>query len=350
MLNLGIVNAVAPAQPDVSLEEVQASVLTFMNAERRLTDYMNFMEIVHGLKKHSSAECVAFATELLGVPTDVIQQASMEDYMARYSVETLKVWKLFRIAWKKFYRWIKKMFRLIISFFTGKKKEEAPKTTLKIEEKAAPKQLAAAPALPPKTNVPDSVAKGEAAKAAAPKQEATANTAAAPKAKAPAKQPDKFSAKSGATGWVSGTPATWKVTQNFTNGAINNMHVVISDCKKMFEHFDLAHRPSPEKFNSLASTLVKEAGRFFQNKGKNAKAIDDFRESAKYVALLEKLTDEMDSLVDDADESMTALNTDAYVKGIMQIYNAGNRFINAMTAEINRWKAEKHEATFSHRA
>jgi hypothetical protein len=266
MLNLGIINSGGSYQ-DVSLEEVQAYQLAYMEAEQRLTDYMNYMEVLEGLQRHSSNECLAFASELLGVSACDISGFSQEEYEQRISMESTGVWGAFVKMWDGFVKWITGLWKRIKDFFSSKKSSATDGAT-------AAGSTSATASAKKEGNAP-------AAQAAAPA--AQAKKAAAKKTELPTNEVK------------AGTHGDYNVVATHTTESINNLTEVCNSVNAEFTNWGkktMAEKTIQQSTAKLTATLRKfgdeQRTRSYALTGYNAKG---------YIACLERSLGALNRLV-----------------------------------------------------
>ena len=136
MLNLGLESL--SVVEDVSDAEVLQASIECMQAEMELdralydaqtfaNNMHNYNEIVKSLKVHSSAECLAFAQELLGtsLEEDVTQSATYKAQAKKITVSR-RVYRTLRNWWRKFVLFLRKIGSQIRGLFKSSKAGEKP--------------------------------------------------------------------------------------------------------------------------------------------------------------------------------------------------------------------------------
>lgn len=110
-LSLGLEN-IQSAQPDkiYTVSDVLEAELECMDAQQALTDYINFNEILFSVRKHASQECVAFASDLLGIDSVSLEaEANGDGAEAKkgFGEKVKNAWNKLLELIKRFWGWLK---------------------------------------------------------------------------------------------------------------------------------------------------------------------------------------------------------------------------------------------------
>ena len=112
----------------VSYDEVLQAELDCMEAQQTVTNFINFGEIIFSIKKHSSQECIAFASDLLGldIPSLEAVAGSPSKFVPGFVNSIKEAWKKLCELIHKFLNWISRIISNIIEAIKeklGKKKK-----------------------------------------------------------------------------------------------------------------------------------------------------------------------------------------------------------------------------------
>lgn len=118
----------------VSYDEVLQAELDCLEAQQTVTNFINFGEIIFSIKKHSSQECIAFASDLLGldIPSLEAVAGSPSKFVPGFVNRIKEAWKKLCELIHKFLNWISRIISNIIEAIKeklGKKKKSEDKSS-----------------------------------------------------------------------------------------------------------------------------------------------------------------------------------------------------------------------------
>lgn len=252
-LRLSLVTPSTTDSDPVGLVDVYESMLDFSSVYQQFVDYRNCCEIMYSVKKHSSSECYALATDLLGVSLESISVSS-EGFKDAF----LKAWNGFVNMWKRFFKWIRRQCRKLsikIRKLFRKKKKPADKSNEKPEEKKAPE--AAKPAEKP-------------APAAKPAEQAPSK--AAPAEQAPAKTSEPV------------TKSVFPMEADFSQAVITKMVKFVDETDEAIMRFTSVSFMNDKNYNGNLGGTYKNAENLRQGLTKLAQTIKPKLSTMKNIA------------------------------------------------------------------